>query len=92
DRNVELYIPFTRQIAGSWSNVFKTDLFASFENATTGFIAKLITEVEASAAPGLKGRAMGQGELCMEEAHLALRETLDVVNETMTTERKDVSR
>ncbi|TBU32140.1 hypothetical protein BD311DRAFT_775680 [Dichomitus squalens] len=92
DLNVDLSNPFTRQIASSWSKVFEADLFASFEKATTEVIAKLIADVEASAAPGLKDRAKGQGELCMEEAHLALRKTLDVVNETMTTEQKEVSR
>ena len=92
DLNVELSNPFTRQIASSWSKVFEADLFASFEKATTDVIQKLLIDVETSAAAGLKDRAKGQGELCMEEARIALGKTLDVVNQTMTTEQKEVSR
>ncbi|PIL36747.1 hypothetical protein GSI_00436 [Ganoderma sinense ZZ0214-1] len=92
DLNVELSNPFTRQIASSWSKVFEADLFASFEKSTTEVIQKLLIDVETSAAAGLKDRAKGQGELCMEEARIALGKTLDVVNQTMTTEQKEVSR
>lgn len=89
---MELSNPFTRQIASSWSKVFEADLFASFEEASTDVIQNLLVDVEASAAAGLKDRAKGQGELCMEEARIALGKTLQVVNDTMTTEQKEVSR
>ena len=89
---MELSNPFTRQIASSWSKVFEADLFASFEKASTDVIQNLLVDVEASAAAGLKDRAKGQGELCMEEARIALGKTLQVVNDTMTTEQKEVSR
>ena len=72
--------------------MFEADLFASFEQASTQVIQKLLADVEASAAAGLKERAKGQGELCMEEARVALRKTLDVVSETMNNEQKEVSR
>ncbi|KAH8106194.1 hypothetical protein BXZ70DRAFT_422562 [Cristinia sonorae] len=92
DLNVELSNPFTRQIASSWSKVFETDLFAPFEKAANIVIIKLLKEVEASAALGLKERASGQGELSLEEAKVALRKTLDVVRDTINTEQKEVSR
>ncbi|KAH9943050.1 uncharacterized protein BXZ73DRAFT_40115 [Epithele typhae] len=92
DLNVELTNPFTRQIASSWSKVFEADLFVSFEQASNEVIQRLLSDIESSAAAGLKDRAKGQGELCMEEARVALRKTLDVVSETMTTEQKEVSR
>lgn len=89
---MELTNPFTRQIASSWSKVFEADLFASFEKATVEAVDKLLTDIEASAALGLKERAKGQGELCLEEARIALRKTLDVVRDTMNTEQKEISR
>ncbi|RPD61950.1 hypothetical protein L226DRAFT_613292 [Lentinus tigrinus ALCF2SS1-7] len=92
DLNVELSNPFTRQIASSWSKVFESDLFASFEQATMDVITELIADVEASAAAGLKERAKGQGELCLEEARVALRKTLDLVTEAMNTQQKEISR
>ncbi|KAI0721894.1 Dynamin family-domain-containing protein [Cerioporus squamosus] len=92
DLNVELSNPFTRQIASSWSKVFESDLFTSFEQSTMDVIQKLIADVEASAALGLKDRAKGQGELCLEEARVALRKTLDVVSEAMNTQQKEISR
>lgn len=55
-------------------------------------INRLIADVEASAAPGLKDRAKGQGELCLEEARVALRKTLDAVSEAMNTQQKEISR
>ena len=58
DLNVELSNPFTRQIASSWARVFEADLFASFEQATMKVIQQLIDDVAASAAPGLKERAV----------------------------------
>ena len=72
--------------------MFEADLFASFEKATVEIIQKLIADVEASAAIGLKERAKGQGELCMEEARVALHKTLDAVSEAMNNEQKEVSR
>lgn len=90
--NVELSNPFTRQIASSWSKVFEADLFASFEKATTTVIQKLVDDVVASAAPGLKERARGQGELAMEDARVALGKTLEIVRSTMNEEQKEVSR
>lgn len=92
DLNVELSNPFTRQIASSWSKVFETDLFASFEKAANDTIIVLLKEVEASAALGLKERAKGQGELSLDEAKVALRKTLDIVRDTINTEQKEVSR
>ncbi|KZT72577.1 hypothetical protein DAEQUDRAFT_685625 [Daedalea quercina L-15889] len=92
DLNMELTNPFTRQIASSWQKVFEADLFASFEKSTLNVIDKLLKDVEESAAAGLKERARGQGELCLQEAKVALKKSLDVVRDTMTTQQKDTSR
>lgn len=67
-------------------------MFKPFETATLSAIKKLIDDVEESAPPGLKDRTRSQGEVCLEEAHVALKKTLDVVRETMNTEQKEISR
>lgn len=89
---MDLTNPFTRQIASSWQKVFEADLFASFEKHTLDVIDKLLKDVQETAAPGLKERARGQGELCLQEAEVALKKTLDVVRDTMTTQQKETSR
>jgi len=92
DLNVELINPFTRNIAHSWSTVFESDLFGPFQKATIDAINLLVNDVEESAAPGLKDRAKLQGETCVEEARVALANTVDLVKETMNQEQKEVSR
>lgn len=92
DLNVELTNPFTRNIASSWSKVFEADLFASFEKSALGAINAMLNEVERSAAKGLKDHAKAQAEVCVEEARVALKKTLELVQETMNTEQKEVSR
>ncbi|CAL1702209.1 unnamed protein product [Somion occarium] len=92
DLNVELSNPFTRNIASSWSKVFESDLFASFDKSATTVIQQLLKEVEDSAAQGLKERAKGQADLSLDEAKVALRKTIDVVRDTINTEQKEVSR
>ncbi|KDQ65115.1 hypothetical protein JAAARDRAFT_188367 [Jaapia argillacea MUCL 33604] len=92
DLNVELINPMTKNIASSWSKVFEADLFASFNADANRSINKLLKEVEESAAPGLKDRVKNQGEVCLEEAKLALKKTVEIVNETMSSEQKEVSR
>lgn len=67
-------------------------MFASFERAANNTILKLLKEIEADAAPGLKERAKGQGELSLDEAKVALQKTLGIVRETIHTEQKEVSR
>ena len=89
---MELTNPFTRQIASSWQKVFEADLFETFEKHTLEVIDKLLKDVEETAAAGLKERARSQGELCLQEAKVALQKTLDVVRDTMTTQQKETSR
>ena len=55
-------------------------------------INALVKEVEESAASGLKDRARAQGEVCTEEARIALAKTVELVKETMNREQKEVSR
>ena len=84
--------PLTRSIAHSWSKVFESDLFAPFELAVIASINKLLQDVEDSAVVGLKDRTKLQGELCVEEARVALQKTMSVVKETMSNEQKNISR
>ncbi|KAG1761259.1 hypothetical protein EDD22DRAFT_780084, partial [Suillus occidentalis] len=64
--------PFTRNIALSWSTLFKSDLFASLSDTITTCISKLITDVENSTVPGLKDRVDAQSLVSQEEARHAL--------------------
>ncbi|KAG1755777.1 hypothetical protein EDB19DRAFT_1956649 [Suillus lakei] len=92
DLNVELVTPFTRNIASSWSTLFESDLFASLSDAITVCINELITDVEASAAAGLKDRVHAQGSVSQEEARHALEQTMEVVKEALVKEQKEISR
>ncbi|KZT13003.1 uncharacterized protein LAESUDRAFT_719309 [Laetiporus sulphureus 93-53] len=92
DLNVELTNPFTRNIASAWSKVFEADLFASFEQATMAAINKLFADVEQSAPAGLKERTGSRSKLCLDEAHVALAKTLDVVRKAMKRQQKGMSR
>jgi hypothetical protein len=92
DLNEELILPMTKTIASSWSKVFEADLFSTFETSIIGSINKLVTDIEASAATGLKDRVRSQGEACLEEAKAALKNIVEVVRETMNSEQKEVSR
>lgn len=55
-------------------------------------INKLVAAVEESAAPGLKDRVRVQGELCIEEAKVALKKSVEIVRESLQNEQKEVSR
>ncbi|KAG2348817.1 hypothetical protein BDR05DRAFT_873352 [Suillus weaverae] len=92
DLNVELVTPFTRNIASSWSMLFESDLFASLSDAIMTCINKLITDVEASAAAGLKDRVHAQSSVSQEEARHALGQTMEVVKEALGKEQKEISR
>lgn len=90
--NIELVNPFTRNIAASWQQVFEADLFSAFETAALGVINKLVKNVEDSAALGLKDRVRTQTDLCLEEAQVALKKTIELVRLAMNNEQKEVSR
>ena len=90
--NIELVNPFTRNIAASWQQVFEADLFAAFESAALGVINKLVKDVENSAALGLQDRVKTQAELCLDEARVALKKTIELVRLAMNNEQKEVSR
>jgi hypothetical protein len=90
--NLELTHPFTKNIAHSWSKVFESDLFGPFSTILRSSVAKLLKEVEDSAADGLKDRVKTQAEQCLEEAGIALNQTIQVVQETMNNEQKEISR
>ncbi|KAJ6599136.1 hypothetical protein DFH09DRAFT_1130225 [Mycena vulgaris] len=92
DLNVELVNPFTRNIAQKWQQVFEADIFAPLLSSTLACINKVVSDVEQSAAPGLRDRARLQGESCLNEARVALDKTVETVKETLTNEQKEVSR
>ncbi|KAF5370055.1 hypothetical protein D9758_001123 [Tetrapyrgos nigripes] len=92
DLNAELLAPFTRTIASTWGKIFEQDLFAPFETDALRVINKLVDDVEASAALGLKDRVKSQGELCLEEAKVALKKSIELVRETLNSEQKEISR
>jgi hypothetical protein len=92
DLNAELTLPFTRNIANSWGKVFESDLFGPFEAAVKAVINKLLMEIEDTAAPGLKDRTKIQGEMCLVHAGEVLQGIMDLVQRTLTTEQKEVSR
>ena len=75
-----------------WSQVFESDLFGGFEKATNNAIAQLLKEIEESAAAELKDRVRGQGELALEEATVALKKMINIVQYTINTQQKEVSR
>lgn len=82
----------TKSIATSWAKTFENNLFSKFEVKTMDVITKLLKEVEESCPIGLRDRAQQQGKLCLEEVKVALRKTIDVVSEELTSGQKDVSR
>ena len=67
-------------------------MFAGLDGATSEKIMKLVKEVENSAAPGLKERAKMQGDQCMEQAQIALRNAMEDVKVALQNEQKEVSR
>lgn len=90
--NMELLTPFTKNIAGSWSKLFETDLLRPFEVSIESAIRDLLNAMESSAAIGLKERVKMQGDLCLAEAEVALKQAVAVVRETLRAEQKEVSR
>ncbi|KIK65342.1 hypothetical protein GYMLUDRAFT_70455 [Collybiopsis luxurians FD-317 M1] len=90
--NIELLAPFTRNIAASWSKLFETDLLRPFEDAVETCVRRLIEDMASSAAPGLRERVKMQGDVCLEEVHVALKQAVAVVRDTVNTEQKEVSR
>ncbi|KAJ8086531.1 hypothetical protein PM082_005354 [Marasmius tenuissimus] len=92
DLNIELLAPFTRNIASAWSKVFESDLFGPFEASAIKAINSLLNDVEESAALGLKDRVKIQGEMCVQDAKVALTNSINVVKETMNEQQKEISR
>ncbi|KAF5393772.1 hypothetical protein D9757_000094 [Collybiopsis confluens] len=90
--NVELLAPFTKNIASSWGKTFEADLFRSFEEVVQTAVRRLTEDMAESAAPGLKERVKMQGDLCLEESDVALKQAVAVVRDTVNTEQKEVSR
>jgi hypothetical protein len=90
DLNFKLINPFSKTIATSWSKVFEAD--TSFDKATFATINKLLKDFEDSTPAGLEDRAKVQTEACREEARLAVCKTLQIVRESLKSERKEISR
>ncbi|KAK7470729.1 hypothetical protein VKT23_002151 [Stygiomarasmius scandens] len=92
DLNSELLVPFTKNIATAWGAIFEQDLFASVEVDALNVIRTLLCDVEVSAALGLKDRVKSQGELCLEEAKVAMQKSTELVRSALSEEQKDISR
>ncbi|KAI0320228.1 hypothetical protein OF83DRAFT_1215368 [Amylostereum chailletii] len=92
DLNVELTAPMTKNIASSWAKVFEADLFANLQTAIMNSVNGIVKDVEGSAAVALKDRVKNQGELCVEEARVALKNVVEVVKDALNAEQKEVSR
>ena len=90
--NEELTLPFTRNIASSWAKVFETDLMGPFGIAVKSTVNKLLIDIENTAAPGLKDRIKIQAEMSLAQASETLRATIDLVQNILTTQQKEVSR
>jgi hypothetical protein len=75
----------------SWTTVFETDLFASFDKATCMAMNQVLEEVEDSAPTGLKDRAKVQIESCRVEAILAVYKTLEVVCKLLKSQQREIS-
>ena len=72
--------------------MFETDLFASFDKAAVAVISQVIKDVEDLAPPGLKNRAKMQTETCLQEAKLTMQKTIGLVQQSLTSEQKEISR
>jgi hypothetical protein len=92
DLNAELTAPMTRQIAASWAKVFEADMFAAFQRKTEDVVQSLVQDVEESAPVGLKDKVRLQGESAMNEARLALQNSIVAVKAAMDSEQKEISR
>lgn len=92
DVNVELVDPFTQTIARSFSSIFEKDIFGPLEIAIRNCIAQLMTEFIESAAEELKPGAHSQQKECRKEIRTTLDHTMIAVKETMSTQRKEISR
>ncbi|KAF7975844.1 hypothetical protein HWV62_8413 [Athelia sp. TMB] len=92
DMNIELCEPYTRKIASSWQQVFERDQFSGLEDIVLRCVKKLVDDVEESAGQDFKARVKRQGESCMAEINLGLRDIVEIVNATLTTEQKEASR
>jgi hypothetical protein len=92
DLNAELVVPFTKEITNEWCNVFREDLFASFEAAAIDVITNVARDVENSSPLGLQDLVKIQTQACLEEAKLAMRRTITHSNDYLTDEQKMISR
>lgn len=82
----------SKAIASSWSQVFQSDLFASFQQSANAEITKVLKEVQDSCPLGLKDRAALQADVSMNESKLAMEKITGVVQEALQSQQKDVSR
>jgi len=87
-----LTLPFTRNIASSWAKVFETDLMGPFGIAVISIVEKLLIDVENTAALGLRDRIKIQAEMSLAQTSETLRATIDLVQNILTTQQKEVSR
>ncbi|KAF6763821.1 hypothetical protein DFP72DRAFT_873491 [Ephemerocybe angulata] len=92
DLNIELVDPFTKSIAYSFSAMFEKDIFGPFEVSIVNAIAKLLEDFQKTIAEELLSGARHQGKACHKEARTVLQNTMEAVKETVSSQRKEISR
>ncbi|KAH9951114.1 hypothetical protein B0H21DRAFT_353427 [Amylocystis lapponica] len=92
DFNEELLKPFHLHIAKTWMKVFKTHHFLSVDKVARNTISSVLDEIKRSAPLGLKEHLEDRKQVCLQEASIALQETLEVVRDTLNSEQKKGNR
>lgn len=75
----------------SWFHMFEGDLFQKFDQSSKAAIQKVLGEVKGDAPMGLKEHARDQSKLSLEEAKVALQETIEAAREALTIQQKQIS-
>ncbi|KZT70920.1 hypothetical protein DAEQUDRAFT_152383 [Daedalea quercina L-15889] len=98
DLNVELTVPFTRDIAARWSSTFTNvsvdfkSLSISFKDEVSLMMNKYLAEVEKSATPLLKDLAKKQTKHCRTTVRRALPLIVSRIRSVIDKEQKEASR
>ena len=90
--NEELCLPMLQTMAAAWSNLFQSQLLSSLEDEAKNALESFLSEFEGSCSIDLRDRARQQGQVCLTEAEVALRKTVDVVETRIKDAQKSVSR
>jgi len=92
DLNQELLDPLISTIISSWTSVFQTDLFSSFEQEVTEAIQGLLDNVQESAGLQTYSSCEEQIKIAQKEISTSLKELLSKVDAVCQAEQKTISR